>query len=58
MNSTLDEVNPLENQSNAEFEEYLDDLRALTPDRAEAERVYWMRRRGERDRKMAEMEEF
>lgn len=58
MNCELDTNLPLENQSNAEFEEYLDELNSLTPDRAEAERVYWQRRRGERDRKMAEMEEF
>lgn len=45
MNSELDRTHdPFDDQSSAEFEAWLDETLASTPEQAEAERIYWERR--------------
>ena len=56
MDTVLDQSDPI--QSDAEFEAWLDEINALTPDMAEVERVYWERRQAELESKMAEMGAF
>ena len=51
MNQQLDIDGPPE-QSNAEFENFLDETMAETPEQVEVERVYWLRREAQLEEEM------